>query len=124
MVRLLVDQADGGIVGLVGPVDSARLKILAHRLDRTQELALFDSERADRELYRRPVPQPDQRLKHGEGILASGKRHRHAIAVADHVKARDGLADLAQECLCEIQASIIAPRAPKPLTRRAENLRP
>ena len=89
-----------------GPIDSTRLEKLAHRFDRAKEFALLDGERADRELYRGPIPKQDQSLEHGEGILASGNRHGHAIAVANHLETRDGLADLAQECFFEVQVLV------------------
>ena len=34
--------------------------------------------------------------------LPPGERHRHAVAVANHLEAVDGFADLAQQCLFEI----------------------
>ena len=89
-----------------GPIDSTSLEKLSHRFDRAQKFTLLDSERADRELYRSPIPQQDQRLEHGEGILASGNRHCHAIAIADHLETRYGVADLAQEFFFEVQVLV------------------
>ena len=37
-----------------------------------------------------------QRFEHGRRILAAGERDGHAVAVANHLEAMDGFADLAQ----------------------------
>lgn len=103
---------------MIGPVDAAALKILAHWLNWAKELALLDGERAHRELDRRTVAKQKQCFEHRKGILAARKRHGNPVAVANHLETRHGLADLAQECLFEIQVSIIAPTTPKPLTSR------
>ena len=43
-----------------------------------------------------------QRFQQRGRILAAGERHGHAVAVANHLEAVDGLAHLAQQCFFEI----------------------
>ena len=93
---------------MIGPVHSARLEIFGHGLERFEELALLDGERADREVDGSFVLQQQQRLQHGKGVLASGKRNRHAVAFADHFEAGDSLTHFAQDGLFDVQAPIIA----------------
>jgi hypothetical protein len=43
-----------------------------------------------------------ERVEQREGILATGERHRDAVAVANHLEAADGLSDFAEEDLLEV----------------------
>ena len=82
---------------MVAPVDPSRLQILRHRLERPQKFSLLHGKRADGEIHRRTLLQQQQRVQHGERILAARQRHGHAIAVANHFEFRDSLAHLAKQ---------------------------
>ena len=41
-------------------------------------------------------------MEEGEGVLAAGERHGHAVAVADHLEAADGFADFPQQGFFEV----------------------
>ncbi len=85
-------------------------QIFAHRLERAQKFSLLDGERADGEIDGSALLQQQQRFQHGQRILAAGQRHGHAIAVANHLESRDGLADLAQECFFEVHSVFVSVR--------------
>jgi hypothetical protein len=50
----------------------------------------------------RALLEQQQRFQQGGRILPPGERHGHAVAVANHLEAMDGLADLAQQCFFQI----------------------
>ena len=58
------------------------------------------------EVHRRAIPQQQQRVQQRQRVLAARKRHRHAIAVANHLETADGLADFAQQDLLKVHASL------------------
>ena len=89
------------------------------RLDGPQKLPLLHGERADRKLDRRALLQQQQSFEQRRGILAAGERHRHAIAIADHLKAMDSLADFAQKCFFEIHSFHYRDAASRGMVRRS-----
>ena len=106
MIGLLLKQTEGGIVAMIGPVDSARLQIFSKRFERAQKFPLLHRKRAYGEIDRRALLQEQQRVQHCERIFAAGERHGDAVALADHVESRDRLAHLAEECFFEIQLAV------------------
>ena len=92
---------------MIGPIHAAGLQIFAKRLNRAQKFSLLDGERADREVDGGALLQQKQRFEHGDRIFSAGKGDGHAIAIADHLEARDGLAHLAQQSFFEFQITII-----------------
>ncbi len=71
VIGLFLEQAQRGVVGVIGPIHAAGLQIFAQRLDGPQEFPLLDGERADREPDGRAVAQQRQSIQHGERILAA-----------------------------------------------------
>ena len=102
MLRLVVEQAQRRSVAVVGPRHAALFQVLAQRFDGPQKLALFHGEGAHREIDRRALLEQQQGLQQGGRILPPGERHRHPVAVANHLEAVDGFADLAQQCFFQI----------------------
>jgi hypothetical protein len=107
MIGLLIEEAEGRVVGVVAPIDAARLEVLCHGFEGAQEFALLHSERAYGKLNRGAVAKPEQRFKQRERILTAGERHRHAIAIADHPEASDRIAHFAEKSFFQVQALII-----------------
>jgi hypothetical protein len=103
VVGFLGEQVERWSVLHVSPVDTARPEILADRLYRREELALFNGERADVEIDGRALLQNQQRFEQRHGILAAGHAYGDAISIADHAELADGFADLAKNCFFEIQ---------------------
>ncbi len=55
VIGLFLKQAQGRVVAMIGPVDSARFQVLAHGFEGTQEFTLLDGEGAHGELDRRAL---------------------------------------------------------------------
>ena len=87
---------------MVGPRHAALFEVFAQGLDGAEELALLHGESANGEVDRRAFLKQQQDFQQGGGILAPGKRHRHAVAIANHFEAVYGLADLAQKGFLKI----------------------
>ncbi len=60
--RLFGQQLDRRLIPVVRPSESSFGKDLPQRLDSPDEFPLLDSERLQRELYRRPMRKPVQRV--------------------------------------------------------------
>ena len=63
VIRLFVDQADGGVVSMIGPVHATGLQVFAKRLNRAQEFPLLHCERANREVDGSTRRQQQQRFQ-------------------------------------------------------------
>src|SRR5487761_2600052 len=117
VIRLFLKQAERRIVAMIRPVDAARAQILRHGLEWREEFSLLNGERANGKLHRRALLQQQKRVEHGERILAARQRHSHAIAFANHLEFRDGLADLAKQCFFQVHASILSGIRTRPAVR-------
>ena len=82
---------------MIGPRHAALLEVFGQGLDGPQKLALLHGESAHGELDGRAFLEQKQDFEQGGGIFPSRKRHRHAVAVANHLEAVYGFADFAQE---------------------------
>jgi hypothetical protein len=100
---LLFDKAKRRFVLKIRPRDSPPPKVIAQRLNRSQELPLFHSECADGEVNRGAIPQSKEDLKKGQGVLAARQRDGYAIAVADHPVTADRLTHLPKQSSFEVQ---------------------
>lgn len=107
VIGLIGEQAEGGVVGPKGPGDAVIEHPLPERLNRSEELALIDGEGAKREADGSASLEQKKRGQEGEGILAAGEAYSDTVAVADHLKAGDGLSDAAQDGFFELQVSIV-----------------
>ena len=107
MLRLLVDQTDGRIIAVAGPLDTAAGKILSDGLDGPQELPLFHGESANREIDWSPLGQQHQRFNQRHRIFAARHRYGHAIAIADHAEAMDRFAHFPQQGLFKFHEPIV-----------------
>ena len=96
---LFGQQLERRLVPVLRPSDSSFGKDLPQRLDRADEFPLLDSERLQRELYRRPARKPVQRVDRREGVLAARHADGNPIAFPDHSEVRDRLPCLAEQCL-------------------------
>src|SRR5579883_1526577 len=112
MVGLVFEKLHGRLVPEIGPFDPAGAQILAEWLDRAKEFALLHGERGYLEVDRRAVLEQEQDFEQGNGVLAPGDAYGHAIAVPDHLKPGDRLANLAQECLFEVHSLQYTGRKP------------
>ncbi len=89
VVGLFLEQAQGGVVGVVFPGNAPALDVFADGLDRAEEFALFDREGAEGKVYRSAFLQQEQGFEQGDGILTTGHGYGDAVSVADHVEAMD-----------------------------------
>jgi hypothetical protein len=94
---LLLQQAQGGGIAEVRPVDTTALEVIAKRLDGTQEFALFHGEGADGKRDGCAFLQEQQGFQHGGGIFAAGERYGDAVAIANHLETGYGFPHLAQQ---------------------------
>src|SRR5580698_2419137 len=100
---------------MIGPIDAASFQVLAHGFERAQEFSLLDREGADGEADRRALLQQEEDFQEGERILAAGKRHGNTVAIANHLKSRDGLAHFAQQYFFEVQDLYYRERLGRPV---------
>jgi hypothetical protein len=96
MIGLFVDEADGGIIAVEGPIDAACPEILADGFDGAQEFSLLNGERANGKIDGRALLQEQEGFQHGHGILTAGDGGGHAIAFANHAETLDSFANLPQ----------------------------
>lgn len=94
MIRLLIDQPQRRIVGLIEPVNAPLLQVRAERGYRTEEFALLHCECAHTELDRSPLLQETQRLEKRDGVLTTRETDCNAIPIPDHLEPADSLAYL------------------------------
>lgn len=104
---LLREQAEGGVVGAESPLDAVIEHPLAEGLDGGEELALIDGEGTKGEADGGAFLQEGEGGEEGEGVLAAGEGDGDMVALTDHLKARDGLADAAQDGFFEVQVFIV-----------------
>jgi hypothetical protein len=70
---------------------------------REPRLLLVEVHRHELEAQRRLFLQRKQHVEQAVRVLAPGKAHHHAVALGDHRKVADRLADLAADALGELR---------------------
>src|SRR4051794_36862238 len=89
MIRLVCEQLQRRIIGMVRPLHAEALDIFADSLHRREELTLLHRKSADTEIDGRALLQQQQHFEHGHRILAARNSNGNAVAIANHVKAMD-----------------------------------
>jgi hypothetical protein len=108
MVGFVLDEADGRLIDIIFPLDSALTDIVSDGLDRAYELPLFDGERAHGKIHRGTLRQQYQDIQKSDRILAAGNGYRDAITAANHLESMNGFAGLAEQRLFEVHKTIVA----------------
>ena len=104
VLRILLEQVERRDVVIAGPGDPLLAQEFAQRLDRPQELALFDGEGAQRELDRRALAQHEESFQQRERVFSTGKGHGNTIAVANHLETADRLPHFANERFSQVHS--------------------
>ena len=103
MIGNLVDEAEGRAIRLVSPIDAAAFQVFAKRRNGAQKFPLLDGEGANGEVNRGAFLQQEECFEQSDGVFSAGQAYGNAVAFANHLKARDGLAYFVEQCFFEIQ---------------------
>ncbi len=102
VVRLLREQSNGRVVGVIRPFDAEAADVFADGFDGAQEFALLDGEGAHGEIDGRAFLQQHQRFEERDGIFAAGYGYGYAVAIANHFETMNRFADFAQQVFFEV----------------------